>query len=228
MRGTDSTTSMTMTMARLLFLSTLLVIAVTHAADQYYHVEHNEYEEDELDSSFIPRYVSPDLIMELSEYHGMDELHRVLTDSFRRKERNVMVENVFYPLTRGDEIQGRGRNTTTHHKLLLDLEQAEYLSAFLKNKAEARFFGDIVAPIYRNVLENQPFPTNDIGFYTFTQEDKEHGIADVYNKALHVTDFDELLDTKTGEALPLVNPAIYNQQYNIEEEYQRKEYSRGG
>jgi hypothetical protein len=212
---------MMMMMVRLLLFSTvLLLLVVTHAADQYHHNDEEEEEDDDVLDSFIPRYVSPELIMELSDYHGMDELHRVLRDSFRRSERNVVEENVFYRITKEDEVQGKGKLTTTEHKLLLDLEQAEYLSSLVfQNKAKARFFGEIVAPIYAKVLENRPFPTNDIGFYTFTQEDIEHGISDVYNKAWHVTDFDELLEHDTGEPLPLINDAIYNAQYNIEQEY---------
>jgi len=197
-------------------LPLLSILPAVLSANHYYHVEDVvEY------GTFVPSHVDPELIMELSDLHDIDELHRVLSDSFRRSERNPNHDSVVHKLTKGDEVQGRGKNTTTEHKLLLDLEQAEYLAEHLSNTATARFFGDVVAPIYRKVLDKAPLEVDDIEFYTFTQEDKESGIQDVYNKALYVTDFDELLD-KNGDPINLLSESLYNKQHEIEREYHEK------
>ena len=153
--------------------------------------------------------VTPDAIMELSNDQDIDSLHWLLSDAFRRSERSPI--SVGNRILSHDEVQ----EATTQHKLQHDLEQAEYLAENLENKAMARFFGDIVAPIYRNVTVTS---LDELGMYEFTQQDKDNDIHHIYNKALYVTDFDELLD-ENGETIPLLSDSFYEQQDDIQDEF---------
>lgn len=205
-----------------------LLAYVTFAANEYYSIDRADGEEDEYleehdYTTFVPSHVEPYLIMELSQDHDIDELHRVLSDSFRRSERNPDDGSVVTRLDQGHEIQGKGKKFTTEHKLVLDLEQAEYLAENLENKAKAKFFGDIVAPIYRNVLENaRKGKKDELQMYEFTEKDIQLGIQDVYNKALHITDFDELLDEDELQPVSLLSDSLYDKQEEIEREYNEK------
>lgn len=197
----------------------LLFLPCTFAAEHYYHVEHDG--DEEYGGTFIPDHVDPDLIMELSAMRDIDELHRVLSDAFRRSERNPDDDSVVNRLNENDEILGRGKLFSTQHKLELDLEQVLYLAENLQNKAKAQFFGQVVAPIYETVLQNTPLKVDELGMYEFTKDDRENGISDVYNKGLHVTDFDELLD-ENGDPVNLLSDSLYARQEEIEKEYSEK------
>lgn len=193
-----------------LFLLVLSATQILTASIDHYH----DYDYDEFDVFDEDNRVTTDAIMELSEQYDMDGLHSLLSDTFRRSERNPN-DNVVNTLTFNDELNGRGKLKTTRHKLQLDLEQAEYLGEHLHNKAMARFFRNVVAPIYQKVTPTQ---VDEFGMYKFTKQDRENDIEHVYNKALHVTDFDELLDDD-GDPLNLLSDSFYDKQQDIQQQY---------
>lgn len=90
----------------------------------------------------------------------------------------------------------------------MDIEQAEYLIETLDGDQEkVAYLRDVVIPTYKKVLDRIP-PLDQLertgGLYAFRQADFDDGIANVYNKAIHVPGFDELKDAD-GNPLPLLN-----------------------
>ena len=154
-----------------------------------------------MDSSDIAHFFSTD---------DIDGLHWALTNVFRRSERNPEASKVVHSLPPIVAARGGGSTYTTEYKLRLDLEQAEYLAENLEDGAEAVYFRDEVIPAYQRVLDNIP-PLESLertgGLYGFQKADVDAGILDLYNKALHVTDFDELRDVE-GNVLSLLGDSF--------------------
>ena len=102
----------------------------------------------------------------------------------------------------------------------MDLEQAQYLvSKNLLSPKQEELFTHHVIPTYERILENIPSLEKlkrTEGLYPFGKNDYKIGIASFYNKALHVTDFDELRD-QHGNLLSLLNENFDTK--SIEEEW---------
>jgi hypothetical protein len=93
--------------------------------------------------------------------------------------------------------RGGGQTYTSEYKLKHDLAQAKYLADYLVDvdPKKAAYFQSKVIPIYEAVLKNIP-PLDELqntkGLYAFSKEDYALGIGEVYNKALYMTNSDEL------------------------------------
>jgi len=103
---------------------------------------------------------------------------------------------VIHPLPQRLIARGGGSSYSTEYKIKMDLEHAEYLYKTLKKSdpPTAKKFRQQVVPIYKKVLKNIPgleHLDRTQGLYAFRQEDKDAGIEDVYNRALHLTNFSE-------------------------------------
>ena len=145
----------------------------------------------------FPPQLDADDIRYYSENHDIDGLHWALTNVFRRSSRNPNAREIVYELPASIVSKGGGSTYTTKYKLAMDLEQAEYLAENLEDTEKAEYFRTKVIPVYKQVLNNIP-PLDKLertgGLYPFKQADIEAGIMQVYNKAIHVTDFEELKD----------------------------------
>ena len=154
-----------------------------------------------------PPLLDSDDIRYYSETHDIDGLHWALSNVFRRSSRNPDPEGIVYALPQALVSKGGGSTYTTKYKLEMDIEQAEYLAEHLQDEEEAEYFRNEVIPIYKKVLSNIP-PLEQLertgGLYAFRPADIEAGIMKVYNKALHVPDFDELKD-EDGTLVSLLN-----------------------
>jgi hypothetical protein len=163
--------------------------------------------EEEVD---FPPLLDSDDIAYFFEQNDIDGLHWALSSVFARSERNPKPEDIKQPLPQQLIARGGGASYTTAYKLVQDLEQAEYLADNLEDKEKATFFGDVVAPIYREVLARVP-PLEQLertgGLYPFQLADQELGIGAIYNKALYQTNFEELKDA-SGKPIPLLNPRL--------------------
>lgn len=155
----------------------------------------------------FPPMLDSDDIRYYSETHDIDGLHWALSNVFRRSSRNANPAEIVYELPQALVSKGGGSVYTTQYKLEMDLEQAEYLAEHLQDEEKAAYFRNEVIPIYKKVLGNIP-PLDELertgGLYAFRPADIEAGINKVYNKALHVTDFDELKDS-SGQPISLLN-----------------------
>jgi hypothetical protein len=142
-----------------------------------------------------------DVIEHFSSQGDLAGLHRVMSGFFLQTERNTDPAKVKSQLSHEVNQKGAGLTCTTRYKLQHDLEQAIYLAKTLKNATMASYFEKSVAPIYQKVLETVP-PDEELinGMYFFQPHDYQIGIASVYNKALHLTDF-------SSEG-PLLNPDL--------------------
>mmetsp|Transcript_17085 Transcript_17085/g.25879 ORF Transcript_17085/g.25879 Transcript_17085/m.25879 type:complete len:427 (-) Transcript_17085:194-1474(-) len=155
------------------------------------------------------------------EKGDLDGLHWALSKVFQRSARNPHSHQiVFESLPESIVSRGGGPTYTTAYKLQMDLEQVEYLSGLDSINEETRLlFRDRVIPIYKQVLSRIP-PLEELertaGLYAFRPQDYESGIAKVYNKALHLTDFDILSNDK-GEKIPLLSGSFNSQE--IEQAY---------
>lgn len=178
----------------------------------------------------FPPQLDADDIRYYSETHDIDGLHWALTNVFRRSSRNPKENEIVYGLPQLVVAKGGGNTYTTEYKLAMDLEQAEYIVQKYSetDPAKAEFFQTQVIPKYKAILGQIP-PLEQLdrtgGLYAFRTNDVEDtGILDVYNKANHVTDFDELKDPKTGRAISLLSDTfdankIEAQWFGEDEEY---------
>lgn len=101
----------------------------------------------------------------------------------------------------------------------MDIEQAHYLSSSSSTSSSSisddkrLFFQNYVIPTYQSVFDHIP-PLEDLkrteGLYPFQKEDYDLGIGNIYNKALHITDFDELRDDD-GKLIPLLSDSVNTQ-----------------
>lgn len=140
----------------------------------------------------------------------MDLFHYYLANVFAGSERNPNSNQVRHPLPETLVAKGGGSTYTTKYKVIHDLEQAEYLAENLDDKAKANFFGKVVAPIYRQMLDRIPELDQlerTHGLYGFRPADYDLGIKEIYNKALHHTDFSELKD-EDGNLMDLLSPEL--------------------
>mmetsp|Transcript_27895 Transcript_27895/g.41170 ORF Transcript_27895/g.41170 Transcript_27895/m.41170 type:complete len:429 (-) Transcript_27895:154-1440(-) len=171
------------------------------------------------DTPDFPAILDADDISYFSENHDIEGLHWALSNVFKRSQRNPRKNEIVYnTLPETIVSRGGGSTYTTAYKLKMDLEQAEYL-ANRDDTEMSKFFRGTVLPTYRTVFENIPSLENlerTAGLYAFKQKDYEAGIEDVYNKALHHTDFDMLKDSK-GELLPLLSDSFDSKR--IEQQY---------
>jgi len=196
-RSRSGTTSMSFSLAsiatHIILLLTFLPTVIANTAD---------------DSIDFPPQLDSDDISYFSSSYDIDNLHWALSNVFRRSERNTNAHEIVHTLPPVIVSRGGGSTYSTAYKLQLDIEQAEYLADNLEDKNKAAFFRKEVIPTYQSVLRRVP-PLDRLeatgGLYAFKQEDVQGGIQSVYNKALHVTEFDELKD-ENGRALPLLHP----------------------
>ena len=160
----------------------------------------------------FPPQLDADDIRYYSENHDIDGLHWALSNVFQRSSRNPIKSDTLHELPETIVSRGGGSSYTTKYKMKMDLEQAEFLAEVLKRTDEkkAAYFRDTVAPTYRTVLEGIP-ELGELertqGLYGFRPADLEVGIMDIYNKALHHTDFDELTDDK-GRPVELLSESF--------------------
>jgi hypothetical protein len=174
--------------------------------------------EDEVD---FPSILDSDDIAYFSSNHDIDGLHWALSNVFRRSKRNTNKAQIRY--NQLPEIlvsRGGGDTYTSQYKLEMDLEQAFYLvNEHLLSEEEEEHFLQHVIPTYEKVLEMMPSLDSlkrTEGLYPFGKSDYEMGISSVYNKALHITDFDVLKDDK-GKVLSLLNKGFDSK--SIEDEW---------
>lgn len=149
-----------------------------------------------------------EVVMRFSKNYDIDGLHSVMAGFFAQTERNPNSAQVQSKLSPGVIKKGAGLNYTTRYKLEHDLEQAKYLSQHLEEKWQADIFGTYVIPIYKQVLKGLPSEEElapSRGIYKFGNTDFDKGIASIYNKALHVTDFSENLHDEEGNPVSLLN-----------------------
>lgn len=160
-------------------------------------------EEDE--GGQLPPLLDSDDIAYFFERNDLDGLYWALSTVFDRSERNPdpnldpkqqrQQQEHQFPLPQQLVARGGGPSYTTAYKLKMDLEQAEFLassnsSLFRTNLTLASYFQTTVIPIYKEVLSRIP-PLDQMertqGLYAFRTADYDAGIANVYNKALHLT-----------------------------------------
>lgn len=158
----------------------------------------------------FPPLLDADDIAYFSENHDIDGLHWALSNVFHRSKRNFDASQIkFANLPNSLVSRGGGDTYTTKYKLEMDIEQAKWLvdNHLLGDQEEEDYFVNTVIPTYEKVLNRIP-DLNDLkkteGLYAFDKIDYENGIASVYNKALHITDYDIMKD-KHGNVLPLLS-----------------------
>ena len=160
----------------------------------------------------FPPMIDSDDIAFFFESNDIDSLHWALSNIFARSERNPNPDEVKQKLPEQLIARGGGLTYTTAYKLKHDLEQAQYLADSLSSSDSetSKFFGQIVAPMYQQMIDRIP-PVEKLqrthGLYGFRPDDYQLGLAEIYNKALHQTTFSELLDD-TGKPIPLLNPNL--------------------
>ena len=171
----------------------------------------------------FPPMLDSDDIAYFSSTHDIDGLHWALSNVFQRSKRNTNKQEIkYHDLPQILVARGGGDTYTTQYKLEMDLEQARYLvenQHQLLSEKEESYFVNHVIPTYEKVLENIPSVDQlkrTEGLYPFGKSDYEAGIASVYNKALHLTDYDVMKDDK-GNVLPLLNDNFDSE--SIEEEW---------
>ena len=164
-------------------------------------------QEEEQEPIDFPPLLDSDDIRYYSETHDIDGLHWALSNVFQRSSRNPNADEIVYDLPPALVSKGGGNTYSSDYKLKMDIEQAEYLIENLDDKEKVAYLRDVVIPTYTRVLDRVP-PLDQLGrtggLYAFRQADFDDGIAKVYNKAIHVPDFDELKDAD-GNPLPLLN-----------------------
>ena len=155
----------------------------------------------------FPPMLDSDDIRYYSETNDIDGLYWALSNVFRRSSRNTNAKEIVYDLPQAIVSKGGGSMYTTKYKLEMDIEQAEYLVEHLDDEEKVAYLRDAVIPTYRKVLARIP-ELDQLertgGLYAFRQADYDDGIAEVYNKAIHVPGFNVLSDSK-GNPLPLLN-----------------------
>jgi hypothetical protein len=158
----------------------------------------------------FPPLIDHDDISYFFEEEDFDGLHWALSNIFFRSERNPNAASIKKSLPEQLIARGGGSTYTSEYKILHDLEQVEYLARNLEDKDKAKFFGNVIAPIYQQLFTKLP-NLDDLhrtgGLYPFQKSEYELGIASIYNKALHHTNFDELKD-ENGNLVKLLNPDL--------------------
>lgn len=161
----------------------------------------------------FPPLIDSDDLAYYFERDDLDGLHWALSNVFRRSQRNPNPSEILNNLPQQIVSRGGGSTYTTEYKLIMDLEQADFLAEHLENKELARFFRHTVKPVYEKVLTTMP-PLENLqrthGLYSFRPTDGPD-ILSLYNKALHQTNFEELKD-KDGRLVPLLNPELDTEQ----------------
>lgn len=171
--------------------------------------------EDEID--FPPKLDSDDISYFASTY-DMDGLHWALSNVFQRSIRNPNSNQVVHrELPSSIVARGGGSTYTSAYKLKVDIEQAQYLSEHLKNSnsddsnmERKRILFQRIKAMYEKIYHRIPALdqlSRTKGLYPFTKQDYEDGIASIYNKALHHTNFDELKDSE-GNLIPLISSSF--------------------
>jgi len=185
-------------------------------------IVYSQEQDEEID---FPPLIDSDDISYYFESGDLDGLHWALTNIFHRSERNPNKKAIKQSLPNQLVARGGGFTYTSQYKLFHDLEQAEYLAQHLavqsenkvneavkkNNKKEATYFGSTIAPIYHELLGKLPSIDKlerTGGLYPFQVVDFANGLDNIYNKALHQTNFEELRDEATGELIPLLNPGL--------------------
>lgn len=155
----------------------------------------------EYDESKLPNEIHAGHVSSFMARRDIDTLHWGLTTLYQKSAR--MPNSSAAPNPRWNALK-TGFSLTTHYKLQHDLEQAQYLAENLQDAEERDYFRDTVIPIYQQVLESMP-PEQDLmnGLYSFTPENVQAGILNVYNKGLHVTNFHV-----PGNIPSLLNPSL--------------------
>jgi hypothetical protein len=167
----------------------------------------------------LPPLLDSDDIGYFFQRKELETLHEFLKQVFFSSKRNP--QSLSKELPQILTARGGGDTYTTQHKLQVDLEQAQYLVEHnILTKEEEEYVSKII-PIYKDVLKNIP-PLSLLqktrGLYAFTQEDYNAGIGSVYNKALHITDFDTLRDAN-GNPISLLDSKLSFQE--ISENFQK-------
>jgi hypothetical protein len=100
------------------------------------------------------------------------------------------------PLLPSQVASGSGSHYTAAYKIKMDLEQAYHIGETSRDAEVRQYFLGTVAPLYESVLSRIPALSSlrekTGGLYAFKPVDFEAGIADVYNRAIHVPPFDEI------------------------------------
>lgn len=177
----------------------------------YYYCQGVYAQNEQEDQVDFPPLIDHDDISYFFEANDIDRLHWALSNVFFRSQRNPDAAAVQQPLPEQLVARGGGSTYTTRYKIIHDLEQAEYLAQHLLGDPEkANLFGQVVAPIYRQLLDRIP-PLEQLertgGLYPFSSADYDLGLQGIYNKALHQTNYGELRDEK-GNLIPLLNPQL--------------------
>ncbi len=165
---------------------------------------------------FPPKLDSDD-ISYFSSNHDIDGLHWALSNVFARSVRNPNEDEIVYSTADPSIVaRGGGSTYTSAYKLKVDMEQIDYLRRQLDNYDSREdiedqiVFLEQVKSVYQRIHSRIP-PLENLsrtkGLYAFTKQDYEDGIAQIYNKALHHTDFDEMKDEK-GNVLPLLSSSF--------------------
>ena len=188
-------------MARDHYLCLLLLVRLTQAGGQV---------------DDLPPLLDADDIAYFFAKRDIDSLHWALQTVFERSQRNpnlATTGNSAQPLLEQLVARGGGSTYTSAYKLQHDLEQAEYLAEKLQNTdpEAANFFQKVVAPTYRDLIDRIP-PLDKLtrtqGLYAFSAADQQTTLVNqIYNKALHRTNLDELLDSE-GNKIPMINPSL--------------------
>jgi len=158
----------------------------------------------------FPPILDADDIAYFSENHDIEGLHWALSNVFQRSKRNILQSQIKYPdLPQILVARGGGDTYATQYKLEMDLEQIKYLvdQHQLLSAEQEEYFVNQVIPIYQKVLDRIPSLdqlAKTEGLYPFDRIDYENGIASVYNKALHHTDYDVMIDDR-GNVIPLLH-----------------------
>jgi len=186
-----------------------ILIALATLTWPSFVISHADEEVDvDVDVDFPPMLDADDISFFSSNY-DIDGLHWALSNVFQRSKRNTNEREIIYKeLPQILASRGGGDTYTTQYKLEMDLEQAVYLvNNHLLSQEEEIYFAQHVIPTYEKVLGNIPSLgelSKTEGLYAFRKEDYDLGIGSIYNKALHLTDFDVLKDGD-GNLLPLLN-----------------------
>jgi len=186
------------------------------------------------DIDFPPKLDSDD-ISYFSTNYDIDRLHWALSNVFTRSIRNPNEDQIVHQnLPQSIVARGGGSTYTSAYKLKVDIEQAQYLSEHLSTESgkssgnreiieEKKNLFRSVKALYEKIHLRIPSLdqlSRTKGLYPFSKQDYDDGIAEVYNKALYLTDFDELKDVN-GNIVPLLSPSfdaseIEKQWYNPE------------
>jgi hypothetical protein len=140
------------------------------------------------DESKLPQEIHSGHVASIMARRDIDALHWGLTTVYNKSARIPNSTAAANP--RWNALKS-GFTETSRYKLQHDLEQAQYLAEHLADGKERNYFRKTVIPLYQQVLDSMP-PEQDSAhnaLYSFTPENIQAGIQNVYNKGLHVTNF---------------------------------------